>query len=170
VKPPHAPSAAAQRLAQSRAHLAQWLVPDDPGQLADPSPPLPGPSWREYGPAAEPMPHAAEPGALWRELAGGVLSRWWRHQPLRATGLAAGALARSTVLPWARRHPWAALTVSAGVGAAVASVRPWRWARAPAVLVAGVLTQVAVQMGTQWLRHRSQDWLQAQRSELPPER
>lgn len=52
--------------------------------------------------------------------------QWWHQHPWRAPGELALIELRAQLAPLVRRHPWASVTLAAGVGAAVMAGRPWR--------------------------------------------
>lgn len=53
-------------------------------------------------------------------------TQWWHVHPWRVPGELAWQEAQARLLPVLRRHPWAGVALSAGVGAAVVAWRPWR--------------------------------------------
>ncbi|MEN9889806.1 MAG: hypothetical protein RLY78_101 [Pseudomonadota bacterium] len=86
--------------------------------------------------AARPQGRAAlKPAAWWRWLRAQLrrsaltsvvsdsLRHLWRHHPWRP---AADTL-HDTLAPAVRQHPWVAVALSAGLGAAVVAARPWQW-------------------------------------------
>jgi hypothetical protein len=124
---PHATStaltAALQRLAHSRSQLRVVLMP--PPAAEDLGPGTDGPGrllrllWRRLRRAGRNAP------AL--DLALSALQAWWLSRPWRATAAAWRQGMDTTVVPLVRRHPWAAVGVAAGAGAALVVLRPWRW-------------------------------------------
>lgn len=139
VPAPPAGALALARLQASRSALAQRLLP----------PPAPARSGarRAAASAAGAGGGADARGSAdwsdWRaRLAGtpvgplldtgaSLLSAWWARQPYRSTVEAVGDELRDTALPVVRRHPWAAVLLSAAVAAGVVWLRPWRsgWLR-----------------------------------------
>ncbi|WP_077035637.1 hypothetical protein [Pelomonas sp. KK5] len=114
-------AAALQRLAASRQQLRNELI-----ELPDTTP-------------HHPLNIPRRLRALWRTLRRGLrgspvagvaltaLQQWWEGHPWRATTeLVAGEL-HAQVAPAVRRHPVAAMLLSAGIGLAVVAARPWRW-------------------------------------------
>jgi hypothetical protein len=114
-----------QRLAHSRGALRQSLLPTPDHADGEGLGLLP-PRWRAWlrsGPIG-PVLRMLDPWA------GGMqrtLGRWWRRHPWRPSAEMAGGTLRSTVLPWARRHPVAAVSLGAAAGALLAAAAPWRW-------------------------------------------
>jgi hypothetical protein len=115
-----------QRLARSREALRATLLPTpgradgEGGSLL----PLRLVNWLRSGPLG-PVMRSVEPWA------GGMqrtLQRWWRRHPWRPSAEAAGGTLRTSVVPWARRHPLVAVGLGAAAGAAFAMAAPWRWA------------------------------------------
>lgn len=73
-----------------------------------------------FDPDEAPLPNSASPGA------GIVVKRairsWWRHQPASIVA----DLAQPLLADYAKVHPFKLLSMSAGVGAAIILIRPWR--------------------------------------------
>jgi hypothetical protein len=114
-----------QRLADSRGTLREALLPRPDGADNEGSGLLPRRwrAWLRAGPLG-PMLRTLDPWA------GGVqrtFGRWWRRHPWRPSAEMAGGTLRTTVVPWARRHPVAAVSLGAAAGALVAAAAPWRW-------------------------------------------
>lgn len=122
-EPGDARQAALQRLVASRQHLrAAWL----PAPRRRPSPGERGPFtrrvalwWRQMRRDLGDNPVVA--------LASQALGDWWQKSPWRAAGEALADEIHPHVVPLVRRHPVASVALAAGVGAAVAAARPWRW-------------------------------------------
>lgn len=70
------------------------------------------------------------------------LSAWWVNHPLRPLTVVATEASEAVARPVARRHPLALVAAAAGVGAALAWARPWRWIFRSA-LFAGLAPQLA---------------------------
>lgn len=115
--------AALQRLMASRQQLrATWL----PAPRRRPAPGERGPLtrrvalwWRQVRREFGDNPVVA--------LASQALADWWHKSPWRAAGEALADEIHPRVVPLVRRHPVASVVLAAGVGAAVAASRPWRW-------------------------------------------
>jgi hypothetical protein len=144
MRPANPPLAAAlQRLAQSRASLRGVLIaPPEPEETAGGAAParLLRQLWRRLRRATRASPVA--------DLALGALQAWWLTRPWRPAMADMRHGMEATVLPLVRRHPWAAVGVAAGVGAALVYFRPWRWAKARgswSLLRAGLAAQAVQQ-------------------------
>ena len=90
--------------------------------------------------SAEPAPTdgAARPeidasASTW-DLGRQVVSAWWRNHPAHL----ALDVARPVVSSYAEGHPFQLLGISAGLGAAVVLLRPWRLMSLTGVLMAAV--------------------------------
>ena len=77
----------------------------------------------------------AEPqsGTTWQSIRRAA-NVWWNHHPAHL----ALDLAKPALQTYARREPVKLLLVSAGAGAAIALIRPWRLASLTGVLLAAV--------------------------------
>lgn len=122
---------AAQRLAQSRERLRQWMVRGDGRHDA-----------RRRVAAAEAEGERPEWLDRLRTLPviGIVVdaaSSWWSSHPLHA----AVSIASDAIGPTVRRHPLAAVALAFGTGAALVRWRPWRWVGRPAVF-AGIASEL----------------------------
>jgi hypothetical protein len=109
------------RIESSRASLRSVLVPAPPP--ASPPPRSPGErrfaaGWRHLRrrmrehPAFSVALHAAD--------------SWWQRQPLRPVIETTAGELRGAVSPWIRRHPVLAVSLAAGLAAALVLARPWR--------------------------------------------
>jgi len=114
------------RLERSRANLRLALTPALPAQDR-------APTWSS---ALVEHARAWLRGTTWgtvvEPLVGAAcdtLSAWWTHQPWRLAALQARDTLSAELSPWVRRHPVAAIAVSAVVGATVAASGVWRWPR-----------------------------------------
>jgi hypothetical protein len=118
-------AAALQRLALSRAGLRSVLIaPPDVDDNLDGAAPtrLLRQLWRQLRRATRTSPVA--------DLALGALQAWWLTRPWRPAVAELRHKLEGSVLPLVRRHPWAAVGVAAGAGAALVYLRPWRWVAA----------------------------------------
>jgi hypothetical protein len=129
------PMSAAQRLAESREQMRQWMTQADGRSAA-----------RRRAAAA--MAEGESPA--WMDKLRGApvigvviqaVSAWWADHPLRPATDVAESVIRDAVGPVARRHPVSTVLVAALVGAAVVRFRPWRWIVTPA-LFAGLTSQL----------------------------
>lgn len=122
---PHGPLAVALiRLEASRSRLRSVMMPPPDNAASS-------------GGAGFAMPRRWR--AMWRAFmrsgplaaaagnAVGAVGTWWRSQPWHSTTEWAGRAVLAEVQPLVRRHPWLAVAVGASLGAAMVSVRPWRW-------------------------------------------
>jgi hypothetical protein len=138
----HEPMSAAQRLAESRERLRQWMVRGDGRHEA-----------RRRNAAAE--AEGVSPSA-WDRLRGlpviGVVidaaSAWWSNHPLQPAASLARGVVRDSVGPLARRRPLMMVAAAFAIGGALVWLRPWRWLVRPA-LFAGLLSQIATRALTQ---------------------
>ena len=90
--------------------------------------------------SAEPTPtnEASRPeidasASTW-DLGRQVVSAWWRNHPAHL----ALDVARPVISSYAQGHPFQLLGISAGLGAAVVLLRPWRLMSLTSVLMAAV--------------------------------
>ncbi|MDT7835037.1 hypothetical protein [Aquabacterium sp. OR-4] len=60
-------------------------------------------------------------------LAAEALRHWWQRHPWQPLGDTLLTQGREQLWPLLRRHPWASVGAAAAVGAAVVTLRPWRW-------------------------------------------
>ena len=67
------------------------------------------------------------PLALVAGTAMGAVRSWWRSQPWHVTTEWAGRAVMAETRPLIRRHPFWALALGIGAGAALVAARPWRW-------------------------------------------
>ena len=122
-------SAAADRLARSRAALVAAMSSPDAGESA-----------QRGGPGRAAHPHDEQDGAehegLFESLLGRVRRAWEAHPAHLAVELAGPLLSR-----WATRHPERLLALAALAGAALVFARPWR------LLPAGALGALAWRAG-----------------------
>jgi len=108
----------AQRLAESRAAITAHLQRHQRPERRGP----------EDGPAGEmgmdPGTHdPGEPsGGGWWRIARRTAGIWWRHHPAHA----ALEMGRPVLEGYARDKPFQVLGIAAGIGVAMAVLRPWR--------------------------------------------
>jgi len=129
------PASAAQRLAESRERMRQWMLQTDGGHRA-----------RQRAAAAA---AAGEPPAWLDRLRGhpivgtvvDAVHAWWANHPLHPAVSLGTSVVRDAIAPLARRHPLAVVTGAFAVGGALAYFRPWRWIAKPA-LFAGLASQI----------------------------
>ena len=127
LSPSEAREHALTRLNRSRARLRTVLVgpdedamPSDPADLSARSPSRTFKRlWRAWR-------------RRWRQtpvvdLVMGGVQTWWSSQSWRPVVERAGDEVHAAVVPAVRRHPWAAVGLAAGLGAAVVVTRPWHW-------------------------------------------
>ena len=140
------------RLQASRAQLRAAMLPPPPQQdSASPGFELPR-RWRAMWRAWT----RNGPLQLVAGTAMGAARSWWRKQPWQASTEWAGRAVWAETTPLIRRHPFLAVVLGVGAGAALVAARPWRW---PAVnrsvrplgghvvsWVVAQLSQVPVQM------------------------
>jgi hypothetical protein len=129
-------TSAAQRLAQSRERLRQWMMRGDGRHEA-----------RRRAAAAE--AEGERPALLdrLRSMRGvGVVvdavAAWWWHHPLHPAASLAQGVVQERVAPLARRHPLIVLAAAFVAGAALVRFKPWRWIAKPA-LFGGLLSHIA---------------------------
>jgi hypothetical protein len=138
----HPPMSAAERLAESRERLRQWMERGDGRHEA-----------RRRTAAAE--AEGVAPSA-WDRLRGlpviGVVidaaSAWWSNHPLQPAASLAQGVVRDSVGPLARRRPLMMVAAAFAIGGALVWLRPWRWLVRPA-LFAGLVSQIATRALTQ---------------------
>lgn len=122
-------SAAADRLARSRAALVAAMSSPDAGEPA-----------RRGAPGRASQPHDEQAGPAHEGLLEGLLGRMrraWEAHPAHLAVEVAGLL----VARWAARHPERLLALAALAGAALVFARPWR------LLPAGALGALAWRAG-----------------------
>jgi len=93
-----------------------------------------------------------QPGAIagllarssYATLARNLIERWWSRHPANA----AGHLARPFLERYARQQPVKLLAISAGVGALVILIKPWRLLSVTALLAAFLKTSNVADMVT----------------------
>ncbi len=135
------PIPAAQRLAESRERMRQWMLHADGRQEA-----------RRRAAAAR--AEGGKPAWLDRLRSHAVLgtvidavSAWWANHPLHPAVSLGSTVVRDAVAPLARRHPLATLAGAFVVGGAIVWFKPWRWIVKPA-LFAGLASQVVTRLVT----------------------
>ena len=111
------------RLQASRAQLRAAMLPPPQTHTSSSSFGLPR-RWRAMWRAWT----RSGPAALAAATAMSAVKNWWRSQPWHATTELAGRAVLAETMPLVRRHPLWAVMLGAGVGAAVVTARPWRWA------------------------------------------
>lgn len=84
--------------------------------------------WRDFDDAEQPRPAA---DGTWGLVKHAVLA-WWRHHPVGVVF----DLAKPVVGKYAKEQPLKLLGIAAGIGAAVALLRPWRLLSLGGVLLA----------------------------------
>jgi hypothetical protein len=134
VTPDKEQPSAAQRLAESRERLREWMLRGDGRHQA-----------RRRNAAAQ--AEGVEPSRLDRLRAMPVIgividavTAWWSQHPLNmVAGFAEGGV-RDAVAPLVRRHPIAIVAVAFAAGSALGWFRPWRLIK-PA-LIAGIVSQI----------------------------
>jgi hypothetical protein len=164
-----AQAAALQRLALSRAGLRSVLIaPPDADERAGGAAPnrILRQLWRQLRRAGRTSPAA--------DLALGALQAWWLTRPWRLPLTELRQELQAHLVPQVRRHPWLAVSVAAGAGAALVYLRPWRWAVLRGswpLWRAGLVAQV-VQQAAQWPWETMLDGLMAsmasRRAATPP--
>lgn len=113
---------AVARLETSRAHLRAVMKPPAQEQPAASGFGLPR-RWRAMWRAWT----RSGPLALVAGTALGAVRNWWRSQPWYATTEWAGRAVMAETTPLIRRHPFLAMALGLGAGAALVAARPWRW-------------------------------------------
>ena len=112
-----------QRLALSRRVLVSHLQGDNRGHSSDPG----SDSEQQSGPISSLLSRSSY-GLLVRNL----VTYWWNRHPVNA----AGQLARPFLERYAQRSPVKLLVISAGIGALVILIKPWRLLSVTALLAA----------------------------------
>lgn|GEM_PF-4584610 len=122
---PEAPlTLALLRIEASRARLRNAMMPPPDAAASDAGPGFALPKrWRAMWRAFT----RSGPLASLASTAAGALGSWWRGQPWHSTTEWAGRAVLGEVQPLVRRHPLLAVALSAILGAALVSARPWRW-------------------------------------------
>lgn len=129
---------AQQRLALSRRALMHHLRGDDEHQTADGSP-------NKVGVVSNLLSRTSY-GAVARNL----FERWWSRHPANA----AGQLARPMLERFAKQQPAKLIAVSAGIGALVVLVKPWRLLSITALLAAVLKTSDVADMVTTLMKRQ----------------
>jgi len=123
---------AAQRLAQSRERMRQWMLYGDARQDAR----------RRVAEARAEGEQPTWPDRLRSLPVLGLIidaaSSWWANHPLNAVA----SLSSDAIAPTVRKHPFVALTIAVAAGAALVRWRPWRWVANPALL-GGMASELA---------------------------
>lgn len=110
------------RLEASRAQLRAAMLPPLQEQTASTGFEFPRRwramwrAWRRSGPLA-----------LVAGTAMGAVHSWWRRQPWHDSTEWAGRAVMAETRPLIRRHPFWAMALGIGAGAALVAARPWRW-------------------------------------------
>ena len=112
------------RIEASRARLRTAMLPPADSAASDGGPGFALPRrwramWRSFT--------RSGPLATVAKTAASFVGSWWRRQPWHSTTEWAGRALLAEVQPLVRRHPLMAVAVGASLGAALVSVRPWRW-------------------------------------------
>ena len=108
------------RLQSSRAAMRLELLPPE---KADESSAAHHPGWqRLWRPLRRWARRSAAVAVLVR-----TVEQTWRVHPLRPVGEALVDSYRAQVVPLMRKHPWGAMAVAAGLGAALVASRQWHW-------------------------------------------
>lgn len=136
------PLSAAQRLAESRERLRQYMLRGNGRHEA-----------RRRTAAAQAEGSRASAIDRLRALpvVGVVIdavSAWWSNHPLHPAATVVENVARDTVAPFTRRHPIPVLISAFFVGGAIVWFKPWRLA-AKSALFGGLISQVASHAITQ---------------------
>lgn len=113
---------AVARLESSRATLRAAMMPPPQEQPTSAGFQLPR-RWRAMWRAWT----RSGPLALVAGTALGAVRSWWRSQPWYATTEWAGRAVMAETTPIIRRHPFWAMALGLGAGAALVAARPWRW-------------------------------------------
>jgi hypothetical protein len=134
VKDVDVPSAA-ERLAESRERMREWMLQADGRQQRR----------RRVAEAAAEGRSAPLLDRLRAMPVVGViidvLTGWWSSHPLQPVAALAHGVVRDTVAPMARKHPFAIVAGAFVVGVVLVRFRPWRSLLKPA-LFAGLATQI----------------------------
>jgi hypothetical protein len=130
LTPPDAAQTALQRLAASRDRLRAALLPRTAdgggGGVQGDRPHAARGLFKRLRAVLRAAPaHSAGRAAF--DLLAREARRWWTRQPWHASAEVLGQAAIDSIGPLVRRHPAAAVAIAAAAGAALASVRPWRW-------------------------------------------
>lgn len=136
------PLSAAQRLAESRERLRQYMLRGDGRHEA-----------RRRAAAAQAEGSQASVIDRLRALpmVGVVIdavSAWWSNHPLHPAATVVENMARDAVAPFTRRHPIPVLIGAFFVGGAIVWFKPWRLVAKSAVF-SGLISQVASRAITQ---------------------
>ncbi|WP_280152438.1 hypothetical protein [Piscinibacter sp. XHJ-5] len=134
VKDVDVPSAA-ERLAQSRERLREWMLHADGRQQRRRRAAEAAAEGRSL-PLLDRLREMPVIGLLIDVFAG-----WWASHPLQPAATLAHGVVRDTVAPMARRHPFTVVAGAFVVGVALVRFKPWRWIVKPA-LFAGLATQI----------------------------
>ena len=110
------------RLQASRAQLRAAMLPPPQEQPASSGFELPR-RWRARWRAWT----RSGPLALLTGTAMDAVGNWWRSQPWHASTEWAGRAVLAEATPLIRRHPFWAMALGIGAGAALVAARPWRW-------------------------------------------
>lgn len=138
------------RIEASRARLRSAMLPAPESTASDGGPGFALPKrWRAMWRAFT----RSGPLATAAGTAVGALGNWWRSQPWHSTTEWAGRALLAEVQPLVRKHPLIAVALGAGLGAALVSLRPWRWR---------AVSQQVRPMGGHLMR-----WTLAQLSQMP---
>lgn len=117
--------AALTRLASSRQRLLQSLAPQRPDDDQH------GPGWSTRFPrrlrALGRMLMSRGPSAALFRAAAATARQWWQTQPWATSSEMLGRALAQEVRPLVRRHPWSAVGIALGFGAAAVAAKPWIW-------------------------------------------
>jgi len=120
-------SDAANKLARSRLAIVEQIHRRE--RRHDPQGEGAAPLSGEAPPREQPPP---PPGSGWLDRVQYAVRMWWRYHPAQM----AVEVATPVLQSYARRHPVQLLGISAGVGAALVFLKPWRLISLTTVLVA----------------------------------
>lgn len=139
--PAKAPSAA-ERLAESRERLRQYMLRGDGRHEARRR----NATANAQGDRASPLDKLRAMPVLGVVI--DALSAWWANHPLHPAATVAEDVLRETAAPLARKHPLLMMAGAFTVGAAVAWFKPWRLLGKTA-LFAGLFSQIVSRVVTQ---------------------
>jgi hypothetical protein len=132
---------AQQRLALSRRALMQQLRGDEDKPLAGKS------SQKKAGVVSSLLSRSAYGGAVQN-----LIERWWSRHPANAVS----QLARPVLERYAQQQPVKLMAASAGIGALIFLVKPWRLLSVTALLAAALKTSDIADMVTTLMKRPDQ--------------